>query len=128
MRGLAAGGLAGPATRRFSFGQSRRPPSANWRRVVRADPARAVWCAGNRRWARGAEARQSEPARAPADGQVVGGGVGRTVRETAGRYQVDPLLVHSVIAVESNTIPGGVAERRAGPDATDAGNGGGGWR
>jgi len=92
---------------------------------VRADPrtgrlVRKVTAAGP---AAPKRVKANLPAR-QADGQGRGRGAAGTVEKTAGRYQVDPLLVHSVIAVESNYNPGGVAERRAGPDATDAGTGG----
>ena len=45
------------------------------------------------------------------------------VEEAAKRHDVDPLLVHSVIQVESNYNPVCcIAERRAGLNAVDAGN------
>jgi soluble lytic murein transglycosylase-like protein len=111
--GLAAGVWLAAATPEVSSA-SPETPSAKLASVVRADPrtgrlVRKVTAAGP---AAPKRVKANLPARQPM-AKVVGEALAGTVEKTAGRYQVDPLLVHSVIAVESNYNPLAVSPKGA---------------
>lgn len=109
--GLAAGAWLAAATPEASKPET---PSARLASVVRADArtGRLVRRVTAATPAAPKRVKASLPARQPV-AKVVGEALAGTVEKTAGRYQVDPLLVHSVIAVESNYNPLAVSPKGA---------------
>jgi soluble lytic murein transglycosylase-like protein len=109
--GLAAGAWLAAATPEVSKPEA---PSAKLASVVRADPrtgrlVRKVTVAPP---AAPKPVKASLPAPQPV-AKAVGAALADSVEKTAGRYRVDPLLVHSVIAVESNYNPLAVSPKGA---------------
>jgi soluble lytic murein transglycosylase-like protein len=114
--GLAAGAWLAAATPETSSAETSKPqtPSVKLASVVRADPrtgrlVRKVTAAPP---AAPKRVKASLPVPQPVE-KAVGAALADSVEQTAGRYQVDPLLVHSVIAVESNYNPLAVSPKGA---------------
>ena len=109
---LACAGLAAAASLAAATPEA---PAAKLASVVRADP-RTGRLVRQVTVAKPAAAPKRAQARPPAPepvAKVVSAAVSGYVEKTAERYQVDPLLVHSVIEVESNYNPLAVSPKGA---------------
>jgi soluble lytic murein transglycosylase-like protein len=114
--GLAAGAWLAAATPEVTTPEASQPeaPAAKLASVVRADrrTGRLVRKVTVAPPAAPKPVKASLPAPQPVE-RAVGAAIADSVEKTAGRYQVDPLLVHSVIAVESNYNPLAVSPKGA---------------